>query len=281
MRRVVVIAGLAATLASIADAEANVAPLRSRGQGVIVRSTRRDKALAGAHLVLSGTVLAHLTVAGQSGWEVPLALALTYLGYEAADFISGVVHITTDTIFASPDFRRHHLRPREVTRRSFANAAAGTAPVALAFLGATLIGSHFAPMELKLAIDAVGLGLGQGAFLANVAHKHSHMTDEENPWIVRTAQRLGLMATREEHVGRHHRPPYDRSFAVLTGHSNRLIDRLKLLQKIRRGYWKLTGKVPFTWREPGGEKVMKEDLPEGPYPTITPITPEEAGLGPP
>ena len=232
----------------------------------------------GLHALATGGLLFRIGSSDPSGWHVPLTLASTYVGYEVADALSYVAHVSFDAFVANPDFRLHHLRPRLLARRSFLGAAGTTAPGSIAVLGLTLLAGHLAPPELKPVVDGLGLGLAQGLFLAQASHKHSHLFPEENPRLVRWAQRAGLMVTPEVHAQGHHRPPFDRAYAVVTGHSNRVLDALQVPSRMRRGYWRLTGKVPYTWREPGGEAIMKRDLPAGPYPTLTPITPEEAGL---
>lgn len=206
----------------------------------------------------------NLWLAGMPGWAwLPAMLA----GWYAADMASGIVHMvmdyypsregvgldriyfyqgsrTSDEYLALRDaawerinaleklvydFKNHHPRPEALGRRPM-----------LVQVGSTIL---FATLPFSLALNLLALALAlPGWLMAGLAvfiiggtfaqYFHGTLHRADNPWIVHTMRRTGLLMTPEAHAIHH--ATLTRDFATNTGWSNPLVNRVFALAIRRR-----------------------------------------------
>jgi hypothetical protein len=198
----------------------------------------------------------NLWFAGAPDWRwIPAALAAWYL----ADLLSGLTHMYMDYRPCTPgigldrmfhyagsresdeylalrdsvlprispferlvyDFKNHHPRPDALGRRSF-----------LVQIGSTIL---FVSLPISVLLNLLCLAVAVpgwliagavvltiGGTLAQYFHGTLHRAD--NPWIVRTMRRVGLLMTPEAHALHHE--TLRRDFATNTGWSNPLVNAI-------------------------------------------------------
>lgn len=157
-------------------------------------------------------------------------------GWLLADLISGILHWLEDRILpegiplldsqvVQPN-RLHHIDPMAFTRFGFLYRN-GTTFAAVAFIGAPLLWCFGLSFWLATAL------LG-GAF-ANQIHYWAHKPGIAPKWV-RTMQLTGILQSPVGH-GRHHRPPSDRAYCILTDWLNPWLDRWMVWEKLERLLW--------------------------------------------
>jgi hypothetical protein len=196
-----------------------------------------------------------LSLARDPSWTILPGLLI---GWSVVDFGSGVVHMLldyvrmpptfrADLLFFAPrrdtpeyvrmrkalfgrlnafwriafDFKGHHHSPRALGRRTVRELTRDTlvfggVPIVIA-LDLALV---FAPPPTWLT--AAGLTMAIGAVY--IQYFHSVMHRPVAPWPIARLQRVGLVMTAAAHQ-RHHDDPR-RSFAIINGWSNPLLDRI-------------------------------------------------------
>jgi ubiquitin-conjugating enzyme E2 variant len=185
-------------------------------------------------------------------WVVVAAAA--FVGYLAADFLSGIVHWagdrwgTEETFMLGPTivkpFRDHHVDEKAITRHGFVetngNNCMGTTVI--------LVFSLLLPEDglFGLFCRTVAVSLCFGLFATNQFHKWSHLDDPPLP--IRLLQRLRLILPIDHHAI-HHRAPYDCYYCITTGWLNPLLKRIRFFEFLEAGIERLTGVPPY--RDPG------------------------------
>lgn len=183
-------------------------------------------------------------VAG-SGTRNALVLAVAFpIGILLADFVTGIVHWLGDTFFDEETpilgdrwirpFREHHRDPLAITRHSPLEIAGSNCLLLLALLAMLSVGRQSA-LELHSVLGAFGwavfLVFCLVVAISNQLHCWAH--SERVPAPIQWLQRHGLALAPAMHA-RHHRGRHDRSFCVVTGWCNPLLDRVGLLSRIER-----------------------------------------------
>lgn len=155
------------------------------------------------------------------------------LGWLLADLVTGTFHWWEDN-FGSEDWpvvgpwiirpnRLHHRAPLAFTRHGFMERnRASIVTAAIAGIVLTLL---FGP---ALWISSLALG---GA-LTNEVHRYAHQPSNAGPWLG-MLQQIGIIQSPREHA-RHHRPPYDRNFCILTDWLNPVLEQLGLWRGLGR-----------------------------------------------
>ena len=136
------------------------------------------------------------------------------------------------------DFKNHHPRPEALGRRPF-----------LVQIGSTIL---FFSLPASIALNAVTFEISlpgwliagavvliNGGTLAQYFHGTLHRTD--NPWIVRTMRKTGLLMTPEAHALHHE--TLRRDFATNTGWSNPMVNVVFRIAT-RRGWLTEAGLEP-------------------------------------
>ena len=187
--------------------------------------------------------------AGDGASFVWLALA-GWLGWIAADLVSGVVHWLCDrygderTPLIGPlviaPFREHHLDPQILARKDFFDAASSNAWLALGVLvpWVWLAG----PPQTTVALFAEGFvaSLAAAVFLTNTFPQWAHQPAP--PRAARWLQRLRLAIPPERHA-LHHRSG-DSAYCVTTGWCNPALDRWRIFERLERARERLRWQRP-------------------------------------
>ena len=215
----------------------------------------------------------NLWFAGVPDWRwFPAALA----GWYVADLMSGVTHMYMDYRPCTPgvgldemfrysgsresaeylalrdrvlprispferlvyDFKNHHPRPEALGRRPFL-VQIGSTIIFVALPASGLLNVVALALQLPGWLIAGSVVLIIGGTLAQYFHGTLHR--EDNPWIVNTARRAGLLMTPEAHALHHE--TLRRDFATNTGWSNPLVNAIFRLSS-RRGWLNEAGLEP-------------------------------------
>ncbi len=231
-----------------------------------------QRAVVAAHfcIVITNVVIAVSTILSDAGGLGLAELLSTKVAPIVATFIASIVlgDIGTGVFHWSVDnygslktpvvgsichaFQGHHDTPWTITFRSLANnlykVAYGCAPSLFLLCALPNVG----PMSRLFFALFINWWL-----LSQELHKYSHMKANKTPALVKRMMDMGLILSRKEH-GRHHTPPFDSNYCILTGHNNRWMDDSKLFRRLERVVFELTGNEPNTWNEAqGGDSVRK------------------------
>jgi Lipid desaturase domain len=181
---------------------------------------------------LTAALLLRLALCFTSLDPLAVLLGLT-LGFFVADVASGLVHWICDTyfdprtplvgtIFIAP-FREHHVDPGALARHGFLERNGNNCLVSVPLLLIAI--SLLEPGAVTHPADVVAAGFFVAASLTlcvtNQIHAWAHGANTPKP--IRALQRAGILITPERHA-RHHRG--DRAYAVVSGWSNALLDRV-------------------------------------------------------
>lgn len=150
----------------------------------------------------------------------------------AADFLSGVFHWLEDTYCSDglpvpfigsicDDNIQHHITPGRMRFGSFLtrNGATMFLSAAAAF-GVWLAGIATTPVILTLVLLS----------FANEVHSWNHGRGGR---FVRLAREMGLFQSAKQH-NRHHRPPFDCHYCVMTSWVNPILERIDLWRNVER-----------------------------------------------
>jgi ubiquitin-conjugating enzyme E2 variant len=179
----------------------------------------------------------------EASWWVAFGL---FLGVEAADLASGLFHWSIDN-YGSGDtkpralgeiiaeFQGHQATPRDIVAKGLCEVSfpGGRIVVPLLVIVAALGFAGFA--------GAVLIGFFGSVFFGQVLHKWSH----QPPPLVAWLQRVGLMLSQRTHVA-HHGGGHSDTYAIITGHTNCVLDRF-VLPRLERAVQAWFGRVPH-WR---------------------------------
>jgi ubiquitin-conjugating enzyme E2 variant len=176
---------------------------------------------------------------GDGAGLAPLALA-GWLGWIAADLVSGVVHWLCDrygdarTPLVGPlviaPFREHHVDPQILARKDFFDAASSNAWLALTVLVPWLALAPAPAGAPALFVAGFAVSLGAGVFLTNTFHQWAHQA--RPPRAARWLQALRIAIPPERHALHH--ASGDRAYCVTTGLCNPALDRWRVFERLER-----------------------------------------------
>jgi plasmanylethanolamine desaturase len=190
-----------------------------------------------AHVTLASALAAALALRMATslarGPGLPMLLGLA-LGFVAADVASGLLHwlcdtyLTPATTLLGPTiiapFREHHEDPAALGRHGWLERNGNNCLAALPLL--LLAFWSLGRWQPESAWHGIASGCSTAASitlcLTNQIHSWAHSDDA--PRLVRWLQRAGVLIAPERHVV-HHRGSGDRAYAVVSGWSNRWLDR--------------------------------------------------------
>jgi hypothetical protein len=158
------------------------------------------------------------------------------IGWLIADLFSGLLHWLEDRVLWSnipllgkyvvvPN-RGHHADPVAFTRTSVweRNSTTWLAVVAIAAVWLLLFG-----------FSLVLVGAFAGGLLVTEVHVRAHRKPDSRIW--RILQEIGLVQSGRHH-GQHHRGAMDRSYCILTGWLNPILDELRIWERIEHALGK-------------------------------------------
>jgi hypothetical protein len=164
------------------------------------------------------------------------------LGWVAADFASGVFHWIQDRIlpertpflgeYLAAPARLHHDTPLAFVEGSFIYRNGATYALAAVTAIASLLA--FGPSAF-LAAFVIGIAL------TTQVHLWAHCP-KDAPGVVRVLHETGLIQSPKQH-SRHHTPPQNRHYCVLTDLLNPVLERIGFWTKLERAV-----KPRNTWR---------------------------------
>ena len=188
---------------------------------------------------------------GVVAWAVVVAAA--FVGYLAADFVSGMVHWagdrwgTEETFMLGPTivkpFREHHVDQKAITRHGFVETNGNNCMGTTVILVFSLVLPEEGLVGVFCRVAAVALSFG--LFATNQFHKWSHLDDPA--LTIRVLQRFHLILPAEHHAI-HHRAPFDRDYCITTGWMNPFLRRVRFFERLEARIERATGVPPY--REP-------------------------------
>lgn len=177
---------------------------------------------------------------------VVFSVVAVLLGAEFADFGTGVYHFSVDNYGSAQTpivgnqieaFQGHHEEPWTITHRDFCNNSFPTCIATMPFLVAFEIYCK-APYVLLWAVVACA-----GIAFCQELHKWSHTLRSQCNPVVNWLQDYGVLVSRKAHL-RHHRPPFETNYCIVTGHMNPILDRSNFFGKLGGVIARLTGVRP-------------------------------------
>lgn len=164
--------------------------------------------------------------------------------YLTGDFIMGVYHWIKDTYFNpfTPiigklfiwNSRLHHIRPRYVLE--FSNTE-------LFYDSAKWTSIWIIPLMYIFGITPYLITLFIIISLNDVAHKYSHMLDDERPKWATMFQKIYLIQSQEEHR-HHHTEPHIINYCPITPYVNRILEPINFWRYLEAIIEKYTGVRP-------------------------------------
>jgi ubiquitin-conjugating enzyme E2 variant len=214
------------------------------------------------HYLMEGSAI--LSLWGLMGWgiyrmaqgftltHIPILLAAIFLGYLAADFVSGMIHWLADRYF-SPDtpvigstfiipFREHHADPKDITRVDFIQTNGHNSLVTIPVIGVF----HFLPIEggswWAIGIFSAVLSLSTWIFLTNQFHKWAHV-DEAPNWV-KPFQKIRICLNVDVH-NLHHTYPNDTNYCITSGVLNPFLEWTNFWRRMEWILLKVFNMKPF------------------------------------
>ncbi len=184
----------------------------------------------------------------------PIAsLIISFVGYVAADFMSGLVHWIGDTwgnpsmpivgqYFIRP-FREHHVDQTAITRHNFTETNGANCLATMVVLLPTVLLLFGSASPAVLGFHVFAFAMTMGVFGTNQFHKWSHLPPERRPAAIRFLQSLGLVL-RPAHHAKHHAAPHDTYYCITVGWLNPILAKLKFYRITERIITKITGAIP-------------------------------------
>lgn len=182
----------------------------------------------------------------------PVQVAVAgFLGFLAADLVSGLVHWLADT-WGSPElpvigpslirpFRHHHVDPLEITRHDFVETNGANCLISLPVAAAALLIATYVTSGWGLFVATFLGSLVAWVMGTNQFHKWSHT--EVPPRPVMLMQRLGVILPAKHHA-LHHSAPYDRNYCITVGWWNRPLNAIGFFRGMERLITRVTGHIP-------------------------------------
>jgi len=168
------------------------------------------------------------------------------LAVEFADFGTGIYHWAIDNYGSASTpvvgsqieaFQGHHEEPWTITHRDFCNNCYPTCIATMPFL-LGFVALATSPYLLIWSVTACA-----GIAFCQEFHKYSHTLKSQCHPFANWFQENGLLVARKAHL-RHHRPPFETNYCIVTGHMNTFLDRMGFFRVLERLVYRLTGVQP-------------------------------------
>lgn len=196
-------------------------------------------------------IVAYSAISETSRHQVWMILPMFFLGAWVTDFVSGVAHWSfdtwgkLDTPVIGPSFirsfREHHIDPTAMCTHDFIETNADPALFSVALNTYLMFRGIESGSNYDLALFYFALSGGFFAAFTNEFHKWSHMY--KAPAWIKFLQDSWIVLPRKHHAV-HHRPPFDRTYCITTGHLNPLLDYIDFWRKFERAITFCTGAKP-------------------------------------
>jgi ubiquitin-conjugating enzyme E2 variant len=215
----------------------------SSGQRIVVATTLIMLTVGYARAALM------LTAGGGGAGSVLVAagcVAALALGVEFADFGTGIYHWAIDNYGSASTpvvgsqieaFQGHHEEPWTITHRDFCNNCYPTCIATMPFL-LGFVALARSPYLLIWSVTACG-----GIAFCQEFHKYSHTLKSQCHPLANWFQDNGVLVARKVHL-RHHRPPFETNYCIVTGHLNNFLDRIGFFRGLEQLVCRLTGVLP-------------------------------------
>lgn len=165
----------------------------------------------------------------------PALIGQLLLGWLLADLVTGAFHWWEEN-FGSETWpivgpwiirpnRLHHRAPLAFTRHGFIDRNRASIIAALVVGG--LLVAAFGPQPWILA-------LAIGGALSNEIHRFAHQPSSAARWLG-VLQAIGIIQSPREHA-RHHRPPHDSNFCILTDWLNPVLEAIGIWRRLGRAF---------------------------------------------
>jgi ubiquitin-conjugating enzyme E2 variant len=182
------------------------------------------------------------------GW--PWFVVTFFVGLFVTDFVSGLVHWTTDTWFDEILYERiisiareHHVYPYHIVGYGFRDYAGysswPTIVVVSPIVLPLTLGDAKSDMVYLMIFLCVEVALGM--FFGTYAHRLGHARSESR--VVRLLQRFGFLISPAYHKV-HHSGRHDIRYCVINGWANSVCDRIGFWRGLERLVYTATGAVP-------------------------------------
>lgn len=187
------------------------------------------------------------------GW---LIAAGAFMGYLAADFVSGFVHWLADTwgsvnmpligqALIRP-FREHHVDPKAMTRHDYIETNGLNCMISLP----SFIICTFWPLNVTspwfstmLFIEVTALSMVFWVMMTNQFHKWSRSEPEELPALTRWLQSMHVILPPAHH-NVHHKAPFAKYYCITCGWLNPPLTFIRFFPTLERLVTAVTGLIP-------------------------------------
>ena len=182
-----------------------------------------------------------------------ISLLISFVGYVAADFMSGLVHWIGDTwgdpslpivgqYFIRP-FREHHVDQTAITRHNFTETNGANCLATMVVLLPTILLLFGSASPAVLGFHVFAFAMTMGVFGTNQFHKWSHLPSERRPKAIQLLQSSGLILGPNHHA-KHHAAPHDTYYCITVGWLNPILSKIKFFTGVEKLITKLTGALP-------------------------------------
>ncbi len=182
-----------------------------------------------------------LPIAHQLSW---LLSGICFIAaYFVGDFISGIIHWICDsfgdsqTLIIGPmiihAFRHHHLDPQKIVRETLVENLGASAIAGSLFLIPSIIWKPSSSSILQLFFFYFYVWTIVFGVISNLFHRWAHLATSRKNFVITLFQKLGLIISSEHHL-RHHKPPFNSHYCILSGWANTISNRIpwRSLEKI-------------------------------------------------
>ncbi|CAK9053481.1 unnamed protein product [Durusdinium trenchii] len=217
-------------------------------EGDVLSASLRQRCIVGSMFVLLSLGLAKVALLSGScaAPQVLLYACAVVAGVEFADFGTGVYHFSVDNYGSAQTpivgsqieaFQGHHEEPWTITYRDFCNNCFPTCIATMPFL---LGFELFCPSPVVLLWAIVACA---GIAFCQEFHKWSHTLRSQCHPVINWLQDRGILVHRSAHL-RHHKPPFETNYCIVTGHMNPILDRSGFFTHLAALITRITGVKP-------------------------------------
>lgn len=171
------------------------------------------------------------------------------IGFVLADIGSGIIHWFEDTYFdycidipiisdISKDNELHHYFPRTIIAYSYLENSKYLLILSIIFF--TIIFVINKSILFKYSYLFISFFLF--ASFANALHKHSHMRECENPYIITLLQKTGVLCSHNHHSLHHEH--VDTKYCVISEYTNYVLDTVYFWRVVEYIIFIITGIEP-------------------------------------
>jgi hypothetical protein len=120
----------------------------------------------------------------------------------------------------SKDNELHHYFPRAITAYSYFENSKFSIMLSVIFIAIL----YFINKKILFKYPALTISFFLFATFANALHKHSHMRECENPYIITLIQKTGLLCSHNHH--KLHHENIDTKYCVISEYNNYILDNI-------------------------------------------------------